>query len=90
MNVQPQTTVLDDSISLDGKGIHIHARAVSIVWGFADDMFVNISGDGKKDTGSSTVEIQIQLRLGSYDFGVNARRNGRFVEFLRDHCMVHG
>jgi uncharacterized protein (DUF1499 family) len=50
----------------------IHARFTTLVFGFADDLFVGLRCDGE---GNSVVEAQGQLRIGKSDLGVNARRN---------------
>lgn len=52
----------------------MHARFVSKLWGFADDLFVRVACD---DRGLALVEAQGQLRLGVGDMDVNLARVAR-------------
>lgn len=63
----------------DGGGF-LHARAVTPVMGFADDLYVRWRCTS---LGEAVVEVQGQLRLGVGDMGVNVRRNGAILEFLK-------
>eukprot|EP00889_Picochlorum_renovo_P007243 jgi/Picre1/34273/NNA_001747.t2 len=78
------STILEDTADEDG-GTFIHARILSTVFGFADDLFMSIQ-DAEDGSGIS-VRAQGQLRLGVSDIGVNARRNKKFLQHLQQACM---
>ncbi|KAK9814495.1 hypothetical protein WJX72_006771 [[Myrmecia] bisecta] len=59
----------------------IHARVVSLLWGFADDFFVHVTCGGSRQ--EATIEVQSSSRLGVSDFGVNGARNEAFLLTLR-------
>jgi uncharacterized protein (DUF1499 family) len=59
----------------------MHARMVTLFFGFADDFLVGLRCD---EDGNAVVEAQGQLRIGQSDLGVNARRNKRFYVWLQD------
>jgi uncharacterized protein (DUF1499 family) len=65
----------------------IHARFVSLLWGFADDVFVRLSCDA--ETGEVLVEAQGQLRVGVGDMGVNVKRNAALIAAM-DADVKHG
>lgn len=71
VQAQAQATLLRDS----RRGF-LHARCLSVFWGFADDMFISIRCDKQR---RAVVEVQSQLRLGRSDFSANGRRNERFM-----------
>ncbi|KAF6251862.1 hypothetical protein COO60DRAFT_579237 [Scenedesmus sp. NREL 46B-D3] len=54
-----------------------HARFVSLLWGFADDVFVRLSCDA--DNGAVLLEAQGQLRVGVGDMEVNVKRNAALL-----------
>lgn len=78
------STILEDTADEDGSTF-IHARILSTVFGFADDLFMSIQ-DAEDGSGIS-VRAQGQLRLGVSDIGVNARRNKKFILHLQQACM---
>jgi uncharacterized protein (DUF1499 family) len=55
----------------------IHARFVSLLWGFADDVFVRLSCNA--ETGAVLLEAQGQLRVGVGDMDVNVKRNAALM-----------
>jgi uncharacterized protein (DUF1499 family) len=59
----------------------IHARFVSLLWGFADDVFVRLSCNAK--TGAVLVEAQGQLRVGVGDMEVNVKRNAALMVAMK-------
>eukprot|EP00850_Spirogloea_muscicola_P013039 SM000087S23321 [mRNA] locus=s87:22254:24702:+ [translate_table: standard] len=70
----------------------MHYRAVSRVWGLADDLFVNVECIREAKAAMGTVaplgpfvriSAQSQLRLGLGDFGVNRRRVQRLLSSLQ-------
>lgn len=71
VKAQAQATLLGDT-----RSGFVHARVLTLFWGFADDMMVSLRCNDEQQT---VVEVQSQLRLGRSDFGVNARRNERFL-----------
>jgi uncharacterized protein (DUF1499 family) len=54
----------------------IHVRFLSMLFGFADDMLINLRCD---EDGNTIIELQGQLRIGKGDLGVNRRRNKRLL-----------
>lgn len=78
-------TILEDTADDEDGGIYIHARILSTVFGFADDLFISIQDI--EDGSGISVRAQGQLRLGVSDIGVNARRNKRFIQHLQQACM---
>jgi uncharacterized protein (DUF1499 family) len=58
----------------------IHARFVSLLWGFADDVFVQLSCNA--ESGEVLVEVQGQLRVGVGDMEVNVKRNAALMAAL--------
>lgn len=78
------SVILEDSADEDA-GIFIHARILSTVFGFADDMCIHIQDT--KDGSGIMVRAQGQLRIGVSDVGVNARRNKKFIQHLQQSCM---
>lgn len=71
VQAQPQSHVLGDS-----RRAFVHARILTLFWGFADDMMISLRCNEEQQT---VIEVQGQLRLGKSDFGVNSRRNERFL-----------
>jgi uncharacterized protein (DUF1499 family) len=69
----PRATVLRSSAGF------VHARFVSQLWGFADDVFFGVRCNGDM----AVVEVQGQLRVGKGDMDVNVLRNMRFLEHLK-------
>jgi uncharacterized protein (DUF1499 family) len=69
----PRATVLRS-----GDGF-VHARFVSQLWGFADDVFFSVRCNGDM----AVVELQGQLRVGQGDMDVNVLRNMQFLDHLR-------
>lgn len=80
----PRTTLLAWREEPDGSAVTVHARCVSALWGFADDLFVRLSRVQQTGGGSSSVlvETQGQLRLGVGDMNVNAARNAALLSAL--------
>ena len=79
-----RTGVLRQTRGTDSAGratAFVHSRHVSLVFGFADDMFVQITEEGNK---KCLVEYQGQLRLGGGDLGVNQGRAKRLFAYLQD------
>ena len=83
------------NLAADGggpDGIVVHIRALSFLWGFADDMVVSIrcvngddggSGGGGGVTGAvALVQMHGQLRIGVADWGVNPERNAQLWNYL--------
>jgi uncharacterized protein (DUF1499 family) len=64
-----------------GRG-EIVAEARTALWRFVDDVTVRVSLDGD---GMTRVDVVSQSRVGSGDFGVNARRIARFLHALDRH-----
>lgn len=58
----------------------IHARFLSLILGFADDVFVGLKCDVE---GHTIVEVQGQSRIGYSDLGVNHRRNARLLQAVQ-------
>ncbi|GBF95251.1 hypothetical protein Rsub_08282 [Raphidocelis subcapitata] len=79
---RPRTDLLyaGEEAGSGGAARLVHARAVTFVWGFADDVWVQLScgADGR-----ALVEAMGQLRLGVSDLGVNAARNAELFAALR-------
>ncbi len=71
----PRTAVLYE----DRAEGFIHARFVSKLWGFADDVFFSARCNGDM----AVVEVQGQLRVGQGDMEVNVLRNMQFLEHLK-------
>lgn len=65
----------------------MHARMVTMLFGFADDFMVGLKCDGD---GKTVVEVQGQLRIGKSDLGVNGRRNARFFAALETQSWTPG
>lgn len=82
---QPRVTILKHvSHSRAGgadEGGFLHVRAVTPVWGFADDVFVHWRCS--RMVGEAVVEVQGQLRLGVGDMGVNVKRNAAILAHLK-------
>jgi hypothetical protein len=72
---QPRARVLYEAPG----GDFLHARFTSLLWGFADDLFVSARCDAE---GRAVVEAQAQLRVGRSDLGVNRRRVAALVAAL--------
>lgn len=74
---QPRTVVLQDSQSGSASrpGGAIHARAVSLAMGYADDLFIGY----RCEAGRVVVEGQSQLRIGVGDMEVNPRRLAKLM-----------
>ncbi|HSU17148.1 DUF1499 domain-containing protein [Longimicrobium sp.] len=60
----------------------IVAEARTALWRFTDDIIIRLSLDGD---GMTRVDVVSQSRVGSADFGVNARRIARFLHALDRH-----
>jgi uncharacterized protein (DUF1499 family) len=58
------------------------AEARTALWRFVDDVVIRVSLDGD---GMTRVDVVSQSRVGSGDFGVNARRIARFLHALDRH-----
>lgn len=59
----------------------IHARFVSLLWGFADDVFVRLRCNA--DSGAVLLEAQGQLRIGVGDMDVNVQRNAALMAAMK-------
>ncbi|KAF8064645.1 hypothetical protein HT031_003446 [Scenedesmus sp. PABB004] len=79
ISAQPRAKVLDDLRLLDGEAL-LHARFVSRLWGFSDDLWVRVTC---AEGGAALVEVQGSLRLGVGDMGVNPARCAALLEALR-------
>ena len=75
------------SATAAGGGVFIHARFGSLLWGFADDVFVQLSCSS---SGSVVVEVQGQLRLGVGDMEVNVKRNVALMAALEGRGEAGG
>lgn len=71
-----------DGAAAPAASAFIHARFVSLLWGFADDVFVRLTcvpagadADSSGETQAALLEVQGQLRLGVGDLEVNVARN---------------
>ncbi|HEX8831304.1 MAG TPA: DUF1499 domain-containing protein, partial [Longimicrobium sp.] len=60
----------------DARSGTIHAEAHTALWKFTDDVAIRISLD---DKGMTRVDVRSASRVGSADFGTNARRVARFL-----------
>lgn len=77
-------------------GIIVHVRAISFLWGFADDVVVSIRCSGGAGAGAggevngamALVQVHGQLRLGVGDMGVNPDRNARLWGFLKERGVA--
>eukprot|EP00882_Tetradesmus_deserticola_P030103 GHRQ01033775.1.p2 GENE.GHRQ01033775.1~~GHRQ01033775.1.p2 ORF type:complete len:157 (+),score=36.15 GHRQ01033775.1:258-728(+) len=89
---QPRTTILavhratsvNGSPAADQEAVQqtvIHARFVSLLWGFADDVFVRLTCDA--ETGTVLLEAQGQLRVGVGDMDVNVKRNAALLAAMQ-------
>ena len=67
-------------------GGFLHARCITLVMGYADDVFVRVRTDGTDSDADADVvsaEIQSQLRLGIGDLEANPERIRAFVAYVR-------
>lgn len=72
-------STLNESPGAQGAPQQVHARFTSLLWGFADDLWVRVACD---DRGLARVEAQGQLRLGMGDLDVNLHRVERLWAHL--------
>lgn len=63
----------------DGRSGEIRVEARTLLWKFVDDVTIRVSLDGD---GLTRVDLESASRVGSFDFGVNARRIARFLHAL--------
>jgi len=73
---------------VNAYGGFLHARCVTLVMGYADDVFVRVRTDGADpdadaDADVVSAEIQSQLRLGVGDLEANPERIRAFVAYVR-------
>ena len=71
----PRSTPLFD----DGDEF-VHFRVASLFWGFPDDVYVRMTCT---DEGLTALEVQGNLRIGHGDMGVNADRNAKLLQHIR-------
>ena len=72
----PRSTQLFD----DGDKF-MHFRVASLFWGFPDDVYVRMMCT---DEGLTALEVQGNLRIGHGDMGVNADRNAKLLQHIRE------
>ena len=58
-----------------------HFRVASLFWGFPDDVYVRMTCT---DEGLAALELQGNLRIGHGDMGVNADRNAKLLQHIRE------
>ena len=58
----------------------LHFRVASLFWGFPDDVYVRMTCT---DEGLTALELQGNLRIGHGDMGVNADRNAKLLQHIR-------
>ena len=58
----------------------LHFRVASLFWGFPDDVYVRMTCT---DEGLTALELQGNLRIGHSDMGVNADRNAKLLQHIR-------
>jgi uncharacterized protein (DUF1499 family) len=71
----------------DARSGTIRAQAHTALWKFTDDVAIRISLD---DKGMTRVDVRSASRIGSADFGTNARRVARFLHALDARLATGG
>jgi len=71
------STVLRSEKFREGGGF-LHARCVTLVMGYADDVLVRV----REESGEVVAEVQSQLRFGVGDMGTNSARIQKFNAYM--------